>query len=614
MLHYSSAALDLAIKQSILRHEHSVCSQIFSDSNCKPFWSYVRSRLKTNTQISAIVDDTGASITQDRDIANCFNRYFASNFNLPTEYVCDSEQLLGGNSQNTLECVTFTADEIFQVIQKLPSSTSVDANGICYLLLKHGGFFLSTKLAAFFNILLARRSIPDAWRKIVVTPVHKSGPKNKCSNFRPVAVTSCVCRVMERVLYRALLQFLQSNASLHPSQHGFIPGYSIETAGISFLDLLTRSTDTGNLADAVFLDYSKAFDTVSHTLLLRKLFSYGIAGSLLSWIGDYLRGRSQVVRINNELSDPVSVSSGVFQGSVLGPLFFIIFINDIDSHVSNSVMIKYADDLKLLMTFGKDPVCQARSSAALQNDLNAIAKWSEDNGLSLNVRKCFAMHFGTSNQCNNYFLNDSQVERVSCVKDLGISLSDSLKFNDHILGQVVKANRMLGLLKRSFYTREPRFMLIVYKAFVRSLLEYGCILWSPGTKHLTICLEKVQKRFCRFFRQIKGLDYRSKLLNLGLLSLESRRLRYRLIFLFKMLNGDCKLDPNNFFISSLRATHHFSCNKLLVPYSKHLYRCNFFTVDVVQHWNKMSFSERNVKSVSNFKKSVSFYFERCNIW
>ena len=224
------------------------------------------------------------------------------------------------------------------------------------------------------------------------------------------------------------------------------------------------------------------------------------------------------------------------------------------------------------------------------------------------------MHFGVTNPCHQYFLYDCQIERVATVKDLGILLSSSLKFNDHVSNQILKANRMLGLLRRSFYSREPQFLLIVYKVYVRSLLEYGCILWSPSNRNLVNCIEKVQKRFCRFFPALHGLNYRSKLLNLNLLSLESRRLRYKLIFLYKMLNGDCKLDPNNFFLFSLRSSHHFSCSKLLVPFSKHLYRSNFFTVDVVSHWNNLTFAERNVNTLSSFKNSVALYFKRCDIW
>ena len=184
-----------------------------------------------------------------------------------------------------------------------------------------------------------------------MTPIHKSGPRNKCSNFRPIAITSCVGRIMERVIYRSILEYFESNATLQSTQHGFIPGYSIETAGITFLDLLTRSVDTGKLADAVFLDYAKAFDTVPHSLLLEKLRDHGVAGILLSWISDYLQGRTQVVKINNSFSDPTPIQSGVFQGSVLGPLLFVVFIDDIDSCVSNSAIVKYADDWKLLVTF-----------------------------------------------------------------------------------------------------------------------------------------------------------------------------------------------------------------------------------------------------------------------
>ena len=211
-------------------------------------------------------------------------------------------------------------------------------------------------------------------------------------------------------------------------------------------------------------------------------------------------------------------------------------------------------------------------------------------------------------------MNDIPLETVSKFKDLGITLSRSNIFREHIYNAVAKANRMLGMIKKSFCTRDPKCLLILYKAYVRSILEFGCVIWSPYVKYLIDCIEKVQKRFCYIFPYLHGLSYQSKLANLNLLSLESRRLRYKLIFLYKMLNGFCDLVPTNFFLRSGRTTCHLPHDKLLIPYCKHAYRSNFFTVDVISHWNNLSISERNVTSVACLKKSVSLYFVRMIIW
>ena len=610
-MNHSCSLLTSATKKPIYNHERNICNQIVSFSNSKPFWSYTKSRLKMSSHFSTICDESGECFTDDKDIADCFNNFFASNFNPRTDFASFRSDSAG---TNTLHCVSFTADETFKIIKNLPASQSTDGDGLCYLFIKRGGYFLASKLSAFFTFSLARCSIPNAWRKIIVTPVHKSGPKDKCSNFRPIAITSCVGRIMERIIFKAMIAFFTTYAPLHSSQHGFLPGYSVETAGVAFFDFLTRHVDNGKLVDAIFLDFAKAFDSVPHSLLLKKLHAHGISGPLFLWMTDYLSNRLQVVRINQVFSDPTEVLSGVFQGSVLGPLLFLVFIDDIDDLVKNSLIIKYADDIKLAVAFDKDPPSQQLTCDNMQKDLNDVSKWCRDCGLSLNADKCVTLHFGGQNLQNQYFLCDRPLKQDSLTKDLGILLSTSLSFKEHIVKVVSKANRLLGLLKKVFFSREPLFLLILYKAYVRSVLECCCILWSPYHQYLINCVEKVQKRFCRFFKSLDGFDYRSKLAKLNLLSLQARRLRYKLIFLFKLFHCQNNLRADDFFLPSLRTVSHFPHCKLLVPLSKRAFRSNFFTVDVVKHWNNLSSAERNVDNIPEFKMSISSYSKRCGIW
>ena len=218
------------------------------------------------------------------------------------------------------------------MIQNLPSSHSSNADGLSYLLLKHGNSFIAAKLSALFTLLLSRCLIPDRWRCIMVTPIHKAGPKDKCSNYRPKAITSCVGRVMEMIICKHLTDRLNAISPLRSTQHGFLPGFSVDTAGITFIDFLTRNIDDGKLVDVIFLDYAKAFDSVPHSVLLQKLRNHGITGSLLMWIADYLRNRTQTVRMNDVFlilylyrvvccKVPFSdLSSSLFSSMILTPL------------------------------------------------------------------------------------------------------------------------------------------------------------------------------------------------------------------------------------------------------------------------------------------------------
>ena len=522
-LNYSQSLVNSEIKKAIQHHEYKICSFVSKNTSSKPFWSYVKSKLNTSTQFSVIVNDDGVTLSDHRDIANCFNAYFSSTFNSRSHYPTLSDAI----NTDVLNFVHFSPIETLKTINALPDSTSLDGSGLCYKFIKNGGYFLASKLTDFFSFSLLKQEIPNDWRNIIVTPTHKSGPKSFCKNFRPIALTNCVSRIMERIVSRTMMNFLIShNPSLHSSQHGFYPGRSVETASVSFADFLTQNLDRGKIVDTVFLDFAKAFDSVPHSVLIEKLRFYGISGALLFWLADYLQGRQQSVRVHDVISNPAPVTSGVIQGSVLGPLLFTIFIDDIDLCVKNSHIIKYADDVKLFVTSSRS----GTSNSALQDDLNAICRWSISNGISLNVAKCKTMCFGDNNCCYQYFLSNVSLDTVSTFKDLGITLSSSNVFKEHIYTAVAKANRMLGLIKKSFCTRDPKCLLILYKAYVRSILEFSCVIWSPYVKYLIDCVEKVQKRFCNFFPCLHGLSYQSKLVNLNLLSLESRRLRYKLIF------------------------------------------------------------------------------------
>ena len=219
-------------------------------SNCKPFCSYVRSRLKTRAQFSTITDERGAPLQENKDIADAFNAFFASNFNVRSDFQYSSSM---PTSSYLIDSVQFSSEETFKVIQNLPSSHSSNADGLSYLLLKHGNSFIAAKLSALFTLLLSRCLIPDRWRCIMVTPIHKAGPKDKCSNYRPKAITSCVGRVMEMIICKHLTDRLSAISPLLSNKHGFLPGFLlIQRALHSWISLLATSM-TVNLSTWLFL-------------------------------------------------------------------------------------------------------------------------------------------------------------------------------------------------------------------------------------------------------------------------------------------------------------------------------------------------------------------------
>ena len=435
-----------------------------------------------------------------------------------------------------------------------------------------------------------------------------------------MAVTSVACRVIERIIVNHMFDFLISTGKIitgnNSSQHGFVPKRSVETACLDFLHFVLLNLDRGKDVDVILLDFSKAFEKVPHTLLITKLSGFGICDPLLSWISDFLRLRRQIVKVFFSVSSSKPVLSGVIQGSVLGPLLFVLFINDLDDCVFHSYLIKYADDVKLAIAYDRNDNSRLRHRSLLQDDLNRIELWSHSNLLPLNVRKCQFISFGRKDTSSFCFTFDGiPIDNSSCVRDLGVFISSPFNFKFHIASVVSKANRMLGVIKRVFSVSNRDVFLSLYKCYVRPILEFASIVWCPYQQYLIDEIEKVQKRFTRMFNDLRSMPYRDWLKLLNLLSLSARRLRYKLIFLFKMANGLVDLDILSFFRFATCNFTRGNAFKLSTQFARTNDFLFFFVNDVVSHWNSLNDDDICTTDVGHFKKSVGgAYFARVDIW
>jgi hypothetical protein len=607
-LQISRKKINATIYVETCKHEAHLARVLRCDP--KPFWSYVKSNTLSRSPISAVRNNNDELVNDSGTIAECFSNMFSSIFKADCQSIADVST--SEYCDKSIANIIFTPYDVYTILQSLPSATSNDHDNLCYLLLKKGGFFLASKLSDLFNFSMQCASYPDSWRTVRVTPVFKSGKRDLCSNYRPIAITSCVSRVMERIIVKQMMNFFMMNNVIRPTQHGFLPKRSVETAGLVHLDFLTNVLDRGMTADVLFLDFSKAFDTVPHTRLMHKLYQYGIKGTLFNWISNYLSNRNMTVIVNGSLSPPAPILSGVIQGSVLGPILFSIYVNDIDLCISSANIVKYADDIKLSVSIPKTHDLYTNVIRDLQLDLTNVSSWSIQNGLSLNTTKCKVMHFGSANPCYDYLLNDITLDHVSSFKDLGVTISNTCSFNEHISCVVAKANRILGIIKKTFVSRNVIMYVTLYKSLVRPILEYCSLLWCPYRSYLSDQIEAVQRRFTRFFPSICHLPYKRRLSELNLLSLKARRLRYKLIFLYKMINGLTTLAPKDFFCFSSSSRH--NVRKIVPVSSKRDCRRYFFFVDVVFYWNLMSTNDVTVSNVKHFKRNVESFLIRNDIW
>jgi hypothetical protein len=550
--------------------------------------------MKTRSGIADLDTAEGKATTDDQK-AEALNSFFISVFTREDTSSVPSASRKPETS--IIRDLNITKAAVEEKLKKLNPSKSSGPDGLHPRILWELREEISGPLAAVMQKSLEEGHLPQAWKDAHVSPIFKKGKRNLTNNYRPVSLTSVVCKTLESIIRDHVMEHIEENKLLTNYQHGFVSGRSCSTQLLACLDRWTEILDSGSVMDAVYLDFSKAFDSVPHHRLCTKLEAYGIQGSILTWLTSFLANRRQKVVVNGRESKWENVLSGVPQGSVIGPILFIIFINDMPEAV-NSFIQMFADDAKL---FAETASVEQRTQ--LQEDLNALLEWSRRWQLVFNAKKCKVMHLGRDNIRQKYSMQEEELEVINCEKDLGVWVDDELKFDEHTEIQSKKANRILGLIRRTFSYIDKDSFCVLYKSLVRVHLEYANAVTYPQYERDAKLLENVQRRATKLVPSIRELDYVDRLKALKLPSLLYRRQRGDMIEAYKFTHGLYQVNPSPLHLDTNNVTRGHSY-KLKKSRSSKAVRQKFFSQRIVNSWNSLPEPVVDSPTVNTFKNRL----------
>ena len=509
--------------------------------NPKYFFSYVKKFSKTKSAIGPLQGQDGNYITDSKGMANTLREQYSSVFSTPLADPVDPEQLFDLNSDPAkLTDIIFSPSNVIQAIEEISPNAAPGPDGFPAIFLRNCKEEVAVPLYHIWRSSLDETNTPSLCKESLICPIHKGDSTALPKNYRPVALTSHLVKLFEKILRKYIVDYLNQNDLFNPSQHGFRSGRSCLSQLIAHYDKVLSLLEEGKNVDVVYLDFAKAFDKLDFNITLIKLKELGIDGKIGRWLHSFLTGRHQTVIVNGEKSEPAPVISGVPQGSVIGPLLFLILIGDIDKEVAHTFMSSFADDTRI----GRE-ITSHEDAALLQHDLNKVYEWASTNNMQFNDSKFELLRYGQDislQQSTNYVSNTAtQIESKTSTKDLGVTMAASADFKVHIDNITETAKDLTAWILRSFKTRSKMVMLQLWKSIVIPRLDYCSQLWNPSKMYQIHQLEELQKNFIRRIHGFSNMEYSAALKELKLYSLQRRRERYQIIYLWSVIE---KLIPN----------------------------------------------------------------------
>ena len=591
-------------KEAITNYDIDRESKLLDTNNLGAFYKFVNGKLSNSSGIPPLTDPAGNLLISDYDKSNLLNSYFQSVFTTDNGILPDFPSRFRPDSPSYINDIHITTSIISNTLKKLKTHSAAGPDRIPPIFYKNTSTTITYPLSLLYRTFIDIHQLPSEWKHSIITPKFKKGVPSNPSNYRPIALTCTCCKILESIISSQLTDFLLSHKLLNKQQHGFLKRHSTSTNLLDSINDWSISLRNQSSTIVAYVDFQRAFDSLSHNKLIHKLISYGISGNLLYWIQSFLTNRTQIVRVGNHLSNPCPVSSGVPQGSVLGPILFILFINDVTDSFHDTVYAQlFADDIKIYTT-----LTHPSDYTSFQNHLDLIHTWSSTWQLPISHSKCNVFEIGKRFQpLNNHTFHISSIPLTSLqsTSDLGITIDNTLSFNNHIQGIIVRANQRSHLIHRCFLSKNATSLLRAYKVYVRPLLEYITPAWSPHEIGLINSIESVQRSFTKRISGLRDTSYADRLSLLSLQSLEHRRLISDLATCFNIVHGHCSLEFAHFFTFSHNPFSRGHSLRLSIPLVKTNTAKYVFSSRVVQPWNSLPADIVNTTNVKLFKRKLA---------
>ena len=601
-----------------------------NQNDSKKLWGELKSlgyssKVKDSSKVLINID--GEKCENSNKLADSFQKYFlnvASNLvkklpHAPNLYSTETQLFRSYYTNKNINPNMFTLQNvtehfIYNELSKLNINKSTGLDGINARFLRDGALELKFVLTFIVNLSIKTNTVPIEFKQTRVTPLFKKNDRMEISNYRPVSILNVVSKVLERAVYVQLEKYLKDNNILYNHQSGFRKAHSTETCLIDLTDTIRTEMSKGNYVGMVLLDLQKAFDTVDHQILCKKLEFMGVRN--INWFYSYLTQREQIVIANGKNSRPGIVTCGVPQGSILGPLLFLCYINDMAISIKCKLML-YADDSALIVS-GSNPEIIAQT---LSEELESCRKWLIDNKLSLHLGKSKSIIFGSKiklKDVNNFHVtcNNEVIKNVDSVEYLGLKLNNSLSADIIVLGIIKKANARIKFLYRFKDILNQKCRKILCSALIQCHFDYCCSAWFTGLKKMQKKkLQIVQNRMVRF---ILNLDYMShigqQLLDkLEMLNVEDRAKQLQLNHVFKIFRGLCpEYMFNNF--TKIRDTQRgiftraFINNFFLPRVDKEAIYSFYYTG--INNWNSLPDDIKMIENERIFKEQLKLYLKK----